>query len=77
MFDRELNKWMIEHFLKWTLEREVYQAKVQTNPKYIFIKPELLCNADTDYKIQFHNITKYVSCIVKVYNSWKLTNVPG
>ena len=62
MFQRELNKWMIEDFLKATLEQEVYQAKVQTHPKYIFMKPESLCNADVCYEIRYHESkAKYVS----------------
>ena len=62
MFQRELNKWVIEDFLKATLEQEVYQAKIQTHPKYIFMKPESLSNADVCYEIRYHESkAKYVS----------------
>ena len=62
MFQRELNKWMIEDFLKATLEQEDYQAKVQMHPKYIFMKPESLCNVDVCYEIRYYESkAKYVS----------------
>ena len=60
--ERELNNWLIYDLLRATLKPEDYQTKLnQTQPKFIFIKPESLCNADPHWKIQHHeSIPKYV-----------------
>ena len=62
VFQRELNKLLVEDLLRVTLEPEDYQTKVQTQPKYIFIQPESLCNADPRWKIYHHELQPiYVS----------------
>ena len=67
MYVRELNKWLVEDLLRVTLKPEDYQTNVQSHPKYFFIKPDSLCNADPRWKIQNHDFKpKYVSLIVKL-----------
>ena len=62
VFQRELNKWLVEDLLRVTLKPEDYQRKVQTQPKYIFIQPESLCNADPRWEIHYREFQpKYVS----------------
>ena len=58
----ELDEWVINDLLRATLKPEDYQTKLhQTQPKYIFIKPESLCHADPRWKIQHHESKpKYV-----------------
>ena len=62
VFQRELNKWVVEDLLRATLTPADYQTKVETQPKYIFIKAESLCYADPRWKIHCHELKpKYVS----------------
>ena len=62
MLGSDLNKWVYEDLLRATLEPEDYQYHVRTHPKYIFIKPESLCNADPRWEILCHESKpKYVS----------------
>ena len=63
VFQRALNKWLIEDLLRVTLTPDDYQTKLgQTQPKYIFIKPESLCYADPRWQIHCQELQPtYVS----------------
>ena len=73
----KLNEWLINDFLRATLKPEDYQKndiqtneenEIQTQPKYIFIKPESLCNADPRWEIQYHEYKpKYVSSLENIF----------